>query len=171
VSTWIHLQNWSKSSSMHNHYDYTHTFLKITPDDGKAETLAQIFTFQITLWIVVKNSIWSPILTSSRQFTPSYCPRSPTKSDLQDSKLNLFQRRQNRFTVSGVLSSECFLFLFFYKYPWKGAQGAPSSGEYNDELYGNILWCSEPPSSCHLLWQNVNTNTYLLHGAESFLRS
>jgi hypothetical protein len=31
--------------------------MKITPDDGEAETLAQIFTFQITLWTVVKNSM------------------------------------------------------------------------------------------------------------------
>jgi len=38
-----------KSSSMHNHYAYTHRFLKVTPDDGDAETLEKIFIFQITL--------------------------------------------------------------------------------------------------------------------------
>lgn len=34
---------------MHNHYAYTHRFLKVTPDDGDAETLEKIFIFQITL--------------------------------------------------------------------------------------------------------------------------
>lgn len=110
VSTWIHLQNWSKSSSMNNHYAYAHRFLKITPDNGEAETFTQMLNFQITLWTVVKNNIWSSILTSSKTFTSSYCPRSPTKPDLQKAKLYHYQRRQNRFTVSVVLSSECSFF-------------------------------------------------------------
>ena len=72
---------------------------------------------------------------------------------------DLHQHHQNLFMMSAVLSSVCSLSNVGI-YLGKVAE-VPSSGEFNDELGGNILWWAEPRVSITYYSTSIRCTTLL----------